>query len=199
MKVIGLTGGIGTGKTTVAQLLGGQGAVVVDADRIGHEVLREPEVVAAMAAAFGRDVLDATGAVDRAALARLVFGDRDRLETLNRLTHPRMHAVAAAQIEFFREQGREQSGVLVLDAPLLLEAGWTDLVDEVWVTTAPERTVMVRSGARTGFTEDQVRARIKVQMAAPERLKQATVIIDTECGMADLEKRVAALYLERLA
>ncbi len=85
------------------------------------------------------------------------------------------------------------------DAPLLLEAGWTDLVDEVWVTTAPERTVMVRSGARTGFTEDQVRARIKVQMAAPERLKQATVIIDTECGMADLEKRVAALYLERLA
>jgi len=192
-KVIGLTGGIGTGKSTVAAMLAKQGAAVVDADAIGHVVLTEPDTVKALAAIFGKGLLDAKGAVDRELLGKLVFRNPAKLKTLNDLVHPKMYAHAEREINTLRAEGR----VVVLDAPLLIEAGWTALVDEIWVTIAPEYTVIRRTTARTGLSESAVRARIKAQMEPGERLKRANVIISTECDLTDLEKRIGTLYRER--
>ena len=193
-KVIGLTGGIGTGKSTVAAMLAKHGAAVVDADAIGHRVLTEPDAVKALVAAFGKGILAATGAVDRKKLGKLVFRDAAKLATLNNLMHPLMSAHAEREINALRDKDR----VVVLDAPLLIEAGWTALVDEVWVTIAPEYTVVRRATARTGLSESAVRARVKAQLEPRERLKRASVIISTECSLSDLEQRVAALYRERI-
>jgi dephospho-CoA kinase len=192
-KVIGLTGGIGTGKSTVAAMLAKLGAAVVDADAIGHRVLAEPETLKALVATFGRGLLDARGAVDRELLGKLVFRNPDKLATLNNLMHPLMYAHAEREIADLKAADR----VVVLDAPLLLEAGWTALVDEVWVTIAPEYTVIRRTMARTGLAESAVRARIKAQMEPGARLKRANVIISTECDLTDLEKRIGVLYGER--
>jgi dephospho-CoA kinase len=192
-KVIGLTGGIGTGKSTVAAMLAKHGAAVVNADAIGHRVLAEPETLKALVATFGKGLLDAGGAVDRELLGKLVFRNPAKLATLNNLMHPLMYAHAEREIADHRAAGR----VVVLDAPLLLEAGWTPLVDEVWVTIAPEYTVIRRTTARTGLAESAVRARIKAQMEPGARLKRANVIISTECDLTDLEKRIGALYRER--
>ena len=193
-KVIGLTGGIGTGKSTVAAMLAKLGAAVVDADAIGHRVLTEPDTVEALVAAFGKGILAAAGAVDREKLGKLVFRDAAKLETLNNFMHPLMYAHAEREINALRDKDR----VVVLDAPLLIEAGWTALVDEVWVTIAPEYTVVRRATARTGLSESAVRARVKAQLEPRERLKRASVIISTECSLSDLEQRVAALYRERI-
>ena len=192
-KLIGLTGGIGTGKSTVAAMLGKLGAAVVDADAIGHRVMAAPETVKALLAAFGGDILDSAGAVDRERLGKIVFGDPSKLETLNRLMHPRIHAQAEREINDLRAQDR----LVVLDAPLLIEAGWTAFVDEVWVTIAPQDTVLRRVKARTGLADSAIRARIKTQLAPRERLKVADVVISTESTLADLERRIGALYRER--
>jgi len=192
--VIGLTGGIGTGKSTVAAMLVKLGAAVIDADAIGHRVMTAPDTVKALVAVFGKNILDAAGAVNRERLGKIVFRDPAKLETLNRLMHPRMYLEAEREINDLRAGDR----VVVLDAPLLIEASWTALTDEVWVTIAPQHTVLRRVKARTGLKESQIRARIKMQLAPRERLKTADVIISTECTMADLERRVGALYRERI-
>lgn len=193
-KVIGLTGGIGTGKSTVAAMLAKLGAAVVDADAIGHRVLAEPATIKALVAVFGKGLLDSSGTVNRELLGTLVFRNPAKLETLNRLTHPLMYAHAKGEIDALRAAGR----VVVLDAPLLIEAGWTALVDEVWVTIAPEYTVIRRTLARTGLSQRAVRARIKAQMEVGARLKRADVVISTECDLADLEKRIGTLYRDRI-
>ncbi len=192
--VIGLTGGIGTGKSTVAVMLEKLGAAVVDADALGHRVIASPDTVKALVAAFGRGILDGAGAVDRERLGKIVFGDPAKLETLNNLTHPRINDLAKQEIDALRAEGR----VVVVDAPLLVEAGWAARCDEVWVTVAPRATVLRRVRARTGLTDSAVRARIKMQITSRERRKTADVVIDTDCALADLERRVAALYRERI-
>jgi dephospho-CoA kinase len=192
-RVIGLTGGIGTGKSTVAAMLEKLGAAVVDADAIGHRVMAAKETVQALVTEFGKDILDDAGAVDRERLGKIVFGDPVKLKLLNGLMHPLMYAQAEREITDLRAADR----VVVLDAPLLFEAGWTALIDEVWVTIAPEYTIIRRVKARTGLKEGAIRARIKSQLGARERLKGANVIISTECTLADLEQRIGTLYRER--
>jgi dephospho-CoA kinase len=192
-RVIGLTGGIGTGKSTVAAMLEKLGAAVVDADAIGHRVMAAPDTVKAVVAEFGKGILDDAGAVDRERLGTLVFRDPAKLEALNRLMHPLMYAQAEREITDLIANDR----VVVLDAPLLIEAGWTALTDEVWVTIAPEYTVVRRVKDRTGLGESAIRARIRAQLKSRERLKGANVIISTECTLADLERRIGVLYRER--
>ena len=128
-KVIGLTGGIGSGKSTTSRLLEEWGAAVIDADKIGHEVLRENAAVRGeLLEVFGRSILAEDGEIDRKKLGHIVFHNPAARRRLNDLLHPAMFQMAKERIEALRREGRP---VIVLEAPLLLEAGWAPLVDEI--------------------------------------------------------------------
>jgi dephospho-CoA kinase len=192
MKVIGLTGGIGSGKSTVSQFLAKLGAVIIDADKVGHEAFKpDTELWQGVVAAFGRQILTPKGDIDRGKLGKIVFGSSESLARLNRIMHPRMYVMVEAHLEEYRRQGVD---VVVLEAPLLLEAGWTPLVDEVWIVIAPEATVLKRLQERTGLSEPESLARIHSQMSNEERVKQADVVINNDCDLADLKARVSELW-----
>jgi len=129
MKVIGLTGGIGSGKSTVSQFLAELGAVILDADRVGHEAFKpDTDVWREVVAAFGRQILTTNGDVDREKLGETVFANPESLLRLNQIMHPRIYEMVKARLEEYRRQG---VSVVVLEAPLLIEAGWSSVVDEV--------------------------------------------------------------------
>ncbi|MEE8470629.1 MAG: dephospho-CoA kinase, partial [Dehalococcoidia bacterium] len=176
MTVIGLTGGIASGKSTVSQMLSELGAVVIDADRVGHDALSpNTDTWREVVATFGDGILGQDGEIDRSKLAEIVFSSAEALEKLNLIMHPTMHRLVERKIEDLRCQGVE---VVVLEAALLIEAKWTDLVDEVWVTASSEHTVISRLRSQKGFTEEQARARINSQMDAAEKAKHADVVIE---------------------
>jgi dephospho-CoA kinase len=192
MKVIGLTGGISSGKSTVSQFLAELGAVILDADKIGHEAFKpDTKPWQEVVAAFGRQILKPSGEIDRNQLGEMVFDNPKLLSRLNQIMHPRMYDMVKAQLEGLRQQGVE---VVVLEAPLLLEANWTSLADEVWVTVAPESTVLRRLMERTGLSEPQSLARIRSQLPPEERVKQAKVVINTDCSLDELKAKVQELW-----
>ena len=195
MKVIGLTGGIGSGKSTVLQFLAELGAVIIDADRVGHEAFKHgTELWQEVVATFGRQVLTPDGDIDRKKLGEMVFGNAELLSRLNQIMHPRMYDMVKVQIEEYRRLGVE---VVVLEVPLLLEAGWTPLVDEVWVTTAAESTVLRRLQERVGLSKEESLARIHSQLSSEERIKRADVVINTDRSLDELKARVRELWERR--
>ena len=190
MIVIGLTGGIGTGKTEVARILRGLGAAVINADLAAHKVYsKDSEGLAEIVGAFGKVFLTAEGCVDRSKLAALVFEDRVALARLNSIVHPRARTIVETELERLREEG---AGVAVVEAPLLLEAGWTDMVDEVWVTVAATSQAVERAAARSRLAPREVEARMASQMPQQERIALADVIIDNGSGIRELEMTVEA-------
>jgi len=192
MKVIGLTGGIGSGKSVVSQFLAELGAVIIDADEVGHEALkRDTDLYREVVAAFGKQILTPGGEIDRKKLGEIVFGNSESLLRLNQIMHPRMFDMVKAQIDGYR---RQRAGVVVLEAPLLLEAGWTSLVDEVWVTVASEVTVLRRIGERSGLSQAESLARIRSQLSLEERVRRADVVINTDCSLGELRARVGELW-----
>lgn len=191
MKIIGLTGGIGSGKSTVSRFLAELGAVIVDADKVGHEALQDAGIRRGIIAAFGEQVLTPGGEVDRNRLGKIVFADMAALSRLNRITHPKMLDMVLARFEDCRRRG---VAVVVLEAPLLVEAGWGSMVDEVWVTSAPEPTVLRRLQERSGLSAAESLARIRAQLPAEERRKHADVIINTDCSLEELRDRVRELW-----
>jgi dephospho-CoA kinase len=196
MKVIGLTGGIASGKSTVSQFLKELGAVTIDADKVGHEAFKpNTETWREVVDAFGKEILNPDGEIDRQKLGKIVFGDSQALPRLNQIVHPRIYALVKARIEDYRRQG---VGLVVLEAPLLFEVDrpslLADEVDEVWVTVAPEAVVLRRLKNKTGLSEPQSLARIRSQLTSEERLKHADVVIDTDCGLDELKARVEKLW-----
>lgn len=192
MIVIGLTGGILTGKSTVSEMLAQRGAVIIDADKIGHEAYKpHTETWQQVIETFGREILRENGEIDRKKLGEIVFNNPQALARLNEIMHPQMHSMMREEIERLRG---EEVEMVVLDAAVLIEANWTDLVDEVWVTVAPEETAVKRLQNRGGLTKDEARARIRSQISFEERAKHADVIIDTDCELAEVEARVEELW-----
>ena len=192
MIVIGLTGGIASGKSVVSQMLSEKGALIIDADTIGHEAFRpHTDLWREVVAAFGKDILNRDGEIDRVKLADIVFNNPAALEQLNSIMHPMMHRMVAQKIEELRNQDVE---VVVLEAALLIEASWTDLVDQVWVTVAPEATIIERLCSQKGFTEEQAKARISSQMPLGERSKYADVVIKNNSNLDSLRAKVEALW-----
>jgi len=192
MKIIGLTGGIGSGKSTVAQFLAELGAVILDVDRVGHEALKPgSEVRERVVNEFGQGILNASGDIDRAKLGKLVFSNPEARMRLNRIMHPSIFNMVNARLDEYRRQGVR---VVVLEAPLMMEVGKTSQVDEVWVTVAPEGTVLERLRDRAGLSEEESRARINAQLSNEERIKHADVVIDTDCSLDELKNKVAVLW-----
>jgi len=194
MKVIGLTGGIGSGKSTVSRFLAELGAVIIDADKVGHEAFKpDTGVWWEVVEVFGRQILTPGGDIDRKKLSEIVFGNVELLARLNQIMHPRMYDIVKAQLEEYRRRGVE---VVVLEAPLLLEAGWTSLVDEVWVTVAAEFTVLSRLQERVRLVKEELLARIRSQLSSEERIKCADVVINTDCNLDEVRARVRELWEE---
>lgn len=192
MKVIGLTGGIGSGKSTVSRFLAELGALIIDADKVGHELLKpNTKIWREVVAAFGEQILTPDGEINRKKLASLVFGSPRRLELLNQLMHPEIKKAVKSQLLEYQRQG---ASVVVLEAPLLVEAGWTELVDEVWVTIASETTVLERLEQQTGLSQTEALARIRSQLPTRERLKHADVVIATEKSLDELRTEVKKLW-----
>jgi len=195
MKVIGLTGSICSGKSTIAKFLAQMGAAVVNADEIGHEAY-EPhcETWQQVVDGFGKQILTTGGEIDRKKLGEIVFKDPEALKRLNGIMHPGMHRVAEKRIEKLKREGAE---VIVLEAPLLVEANWLDLVDEVWVAKASEANALKRCAERSGLSEAQARSRMASQLSPEEKAKYADVVIDTNVSLAEVEAKVKALWQDR--
>lgn len=191
-KIIGLTGVIGSGKSTVARLLAELGAVVIDADKLGHEAFQTgTEAWREVVAAFGRQVLSPDGEIDRTKLGEIVFNNPEALARLNGIMHPRIYKVVNALIDEYR---RQKVAVVVLEVPLLIETEWTSLVDDIWVTTAPEAKVLERIRNQRGLTRKETMARIHSQLPVKELLKHANVVINNESGLEELKNRVTELW-----
>ena len=191
LKVIGLTGSIASGKSTAARYLQIRGAHLVDADRLGH-CAYEPGTRAyhAVLFAFGPELAGEDGRIDRRALADRVFGDPNALERLTAIVWPEIRHLAEEHISAIRDS--EPDGLVVLEAAVLLEAGWEDLVDEIWVLLTDLDTALRRAMQRDGSCEAEVRRRIDAQVSNEERARRADVVIDNN-GEADLlERRLEA-------
>ncbi len=192
MILVGLTGGIGSGKSAVSALLAAHGAVVVDADAITREVQAPGQLVlAAIVKRFGVEVLDADGALDRPALAAIVFSDAAALADLNALVHPAVGAEIARRMD--AEAGTD--GVVVLDVPLLVESGRDDMAALVVVDVDPEVAVdrLVR---HRGMDASDARARMAHQASREDRLARADLVIDNSGDLDDLRRRVEEVWTE---
>ncbi|CNG33209.1 dephospho-CoA kinase/protein folding accessory domain-containing protein [Mycobacterium tuberculosis] len=190
MLKVGLTGGIGSGKSEVSALLAERGALVIDADKIAREVV-EPGTpgLAAVVAEFGEDVLLPSGALDREKVGRIVFADPDRLAALNAIVHP---LVGERMQELM--DAAPADAVVVYDVPLLAENGLAPMYDEVVVVDAPEETQLDRLTSRRGMTEEDARARMAAQASREERRAVATHVIDNSGTLDDLKNQVDALW-----
>jgi dephospho-CoA kinase len=191
-RVIGLTGGIGSGKSTVSRFLAELGAAVIDADKIGHEVYRpDTDTWRELVKTFGRGILAADNTIDRKKLGAIVFSNEEELKRINAIIHPQITEIIKKQIDDYR---RKEAKVIVLDAPVLLEAHAKNLVDEVWVVVADKENVIKRAVARTGLREEQIRDRIRAQMSKTERIKNAQVIIYNDGTPEDLRGKIKNLW-----
>ena len=196
MLVIGLTGGIGTGKSEVSKLLNALGAKVIDADNVAHETYKYgKDGWCAIVATFGKDVLSKDGEVDRGKLADLVFNNLQALTTLNEIVHPITRSAVEERLDGFRRGGEP---VVVVEAPLLIEAGWAPLFDEIWVTMASDDQVVARVAERSRLDSVAIRARISSQMSQDERRGYAHVIIDNNGTLDDLDQRVNEFWRVRV-
>jgi len=196
MKVIGLTGGIGSGKSTVAKFLSEMGAYILDADKIGHEAFKPgtpgwQEVFGA----FGKDILKENNEIDRSKLAQLVFGKPEALANLNKIMHPRILEIVKNRLDLLKRRGVK---VAVLEATLLIEAGWRPIVDETWVTVASKRETLKRLKERDNYSEGESLIRIRSQITSKERAKTADVVINTDCSLEEVRMKIEELWHERI-
>jgi dephospho-CoA kinase len=197
MKVIGLVGGIGSGKSVVRGMLAELGAAVIDADRVGHEVyLPGTPGFDAVVARFGRGIVDPEGRIDRPKLGALVFSDPAKLVQLNAIVHPLIQAEIEQRIA--EERRREIAPAVIVEAAVLLEAGWNRLVDEVWLVVADREEILQRLSASRGLSRAESEARLARQMSDEERRKASTVVIENRGSLDELRSRVADVWHRRI-
>ncbi len=193
MKVIGVTGGVGTGKSTVARLFQQRGAVVFDADRVAHQLMRRGTPVwKKIRAEFGPEILDGDGQVNRKRLGQLVFRSRTRLKALTRIVHPAVRRSILGDLRGLRR--RRPGGVAVLDIPLLLESGRAYRTDAIVVVTAPAREAARRLGKRSGWPAREVKRRGSFQMPLREKMKQADFVVRNGGDLAATRRQVVRVW-----
>lgn len=187
--VLGILGGIASGKSTVARMLESLGAVVVDADRLAHEALRDPKIHPELTALFGPGTVSREGEVDRAVIAASVFDDPELLAALEDLVHP---VVRRRILQAIADNGHAE--MVVVDAPLLVEAGLTDLVDAMLFVEAPRRVRSRRAAEHRSWSGAELERRELRQMPVGKKRRQAGYVVENDGSIEDLRARVALIY-----
>ena len=197
MKIIGLTGGIACGKSTVSTELRAHGAAIIDADALAHELSQPHQpIYNAYVERFGREIVTADGTLDRAAIARRVFADPAVRAEVEAIAHPIIRRAAEERLRAARDENKRAA---VLDVPLLFEAGWDALADETWVVALPREEQLARLLARdTSMDEGEARARIAAQMPLAEKCARADVIIDNSGTKEEIREYIGKLWKERI-
>ncbi len=194
MHVIGLTGGIASGKSTVARFFRDRDIPVIDADVLGHRTY-EPgtDTFASVVRMFGDKLVAPDGGIDRKALGARVFGQPDELKKLTDIVWPGIRRLANEQLSELETAGND---LAVLEAAVLFEAGWEDLCHEIWVVVVDPDHAVKRLAERNGLDEAAARARIASQLSNAERTERADVVIENNATVADLESRISDAWNE---
>jgi dephospho-CoA kinase len=197
VRVVGLTGGIGSGKSAASAILRELGATIIDADRVGHQVY-EPGTPCwhDLVAAFGEDIVGAGGSIDRKKLGARVFADPVLLEKLNKLIWPRIAEAIGERIAAMRDEGLVAP--IVVEAAVLIEAGWQSLVDEVWVVATARERAIERVVATRGTSRDEVERRLANQISDAERAKAAACVIRNDGTLEELRRALERCWRERI-
>lgn len=194
-KVLGITGGIATGKSTVLRMLGELGAETLSADDLAREVLAKgSEGYRETVERFGDAILTPDGEIDRPALAAIVFGDESARQVLNAITHPRIIAAIQRRIDEFRTKPPSPDAVLAVEIPLLIECGLEEIVDEVVVVAAEPATQVSRLTTRSRMSAEQARRRLAAQMPIESKIEHADRVIRNEGTMEELREAVRATW-----
>ena len=193
MRIIGLTGGIASGKSFVAELLEKLGAAVVDADVVYHELLAQKELREKISQEFGTDFFLPDGSLDRKKLGKLVFSDKSALSRLNDITHPAVRAELFARLKAFSER-QPPPKLAVVVVPLLYEVGWDEHVEAVVVVSVDDKTQIERLMNRNGWSRDEALARIGSQMPLAEKVKRADYVVDNSGQRDKTEKLIKEVY-----
>jgi dephospho-CoA kinase len=199
MKIIGLLGGIGSGKSTVAELFRQRGAAVLDADKTGHDVLRLPAVRAAVGGRWGQAVIGPDGEIDRKALAKIVFapppeGPKELAE-LEQITHPEIRKRLKTEVEKMAAEGVK---LVILDAPVLLKAGWKDFCDALVFVDCPLQQRLARVAAR-GWTANEFARREASQEPVEEKRRLADFVVDNSGDFGYISSQVERMWQSLLA
>ena len=186
---IGLTGGIGSGKSTVARILEKRGYPVIDADTMGHQVLESPhpgfkEVIKT----FGKGILDQHGKISRPKLGMIVFKDPQKLEKLNNISHP--HITRMIEQESLKLSKEHSSKIIFLEAALLVETGWQNKCSQVWVVTSNEANIIKRLAFRNGLNAEEAKQRISSQLSSEKKKIHADLVLENNGTQKDLEKKI---------
>ncbi len=190
--VIGIIGGIGSGKSTVAAEFAKLGCKTIDADKIAHELLENSPVKEKIAASFGRAVLDSAGKIDRSKLADIAFSDADRLSALNKIIHPLVLKRAEELIKQYNCQNQVKA--IVLDMPLLVEVGWAKRCDKL-IFVDCRRQLRADRAKKTGiFNENQQKIRENFQISLDNKANTADNIIDNNSGLSELAEQIADIF-----
>ncbi len=201
VPVIGLTGGVAAGKSYVARLLADRGAVVIDADAIGHHVLTRPLVIRSIANALGPGVLDESGRIDRTKLARLVFGEDDlaklRRGLLETIVHPAIHADVVRALRRAKE-AQPPPPMVVIDAPLLMETGWNKMCDRILFVEAPREVRLQRAQSR-GWSDREFASREAAQWDVVRKRSVADAVIRSVDNPRDMETQIDELFPQLVA
>ncbi|MDK8709610.1 dephospho-CoA kinase [Corynebacterium pseudodiphtheriticum] len=189
MKIIGLTGGIGSGKSTVARILQEHGFPIVDADLIAREIVEPGQpALAELAKEFGEDILNADGSLDRGLLASRAFTNKDTTQRLNNITHPRINQRTQELFDEARENGAE---AVIYDMPLLIDKGLHKDMDATIVVHAAEHVRLERLTTKRGLDVDDVRRRINAQIDDETRKQHADILLDNNGTEEDLTQQIA--------
>lgn len=195
MKVICLTGGIASGKSTASEFLGSKGATIIDADKLGHRVYDTgTQGFLKVIEAFGDDILNAENQIDRKVLGGKVFGDPDGLKKLTDIVWPEIRRLAELEIDSLKILNPD--GVVVLEAAVLFEAGWEDIGDEIWVAVVDQDIAIARAMARDGLEREAVEKRIQAQLSNAERIARADVVIENNGTLEEMIQQLEAAWLK---
>ena len=192
MLIIGLTGGIGTGKSELSHILRDLGAVVIESDKVAHQSY-EPGTTAhgLIVKLFGEDVLDGSGFIDRKSLGKIVFADTARRLELEKIVWPATRKLTLALLEKETVRGTR---VVVVEVPKLYESGWDKVADVVWTVEAPQSVVIQRVERRSGMSELDTKARIAAQFTRQERVDRADIVIENDATLEDLRNQISKLW-----
>jgi dephospho-CoA kinase len=197
MLTIGLTGGIGSGKSTVAQVLGEFGAPILDADKVAHTTYAPGgPAYDAVIAAFGADIVAADRTIDRKKLGAIVFGKSEQLNKLTSIVWPATFESIRRNVADLRASGAKLP--IVVEAAILIEANWQPLFDEIWLVRAPREQVAARIESQRGLKPSETEARIRAQLSDEERAKHAILIIENNGSIEELRELLKEIWAEAL-